>query len=365
MKNATRFIYVVLCVLSLSMVGVPAASADNGPHVKEQGLTPDSCAACHRAHTAQAPYLLKQSEESLCYSCHGSSGSGSDLDVADGIGYAGADTGGAGREGGQFALRGGGFKNAAINTGVVEKTLGPEGAHGKPLYRAVIPVLEKEGHIELAATTSSHSTNSSKQIAWGNGPISATVSYGKEVELRCGSCHDQHGNGMYRILRPIPEESGASESEKVEIPDEPVKEYGTTNYWDSWEVNNKEFRYKINQWCSLCHTRLLATGSSATESSGDAVYTYRHASNWTRAQYEKIEKESEEHASEHWEKTEPSCIQCHVAHGTDATMGENSSKVSLPNGEQPTLDENGGTGGGDSYLLRLNNRGVCQTCHNV
>ncbi len=41
-------------------------------------------------------------------------------------------------------------------------------------------------------------------VAWGNGPNSATAYAGPEVELECGTCHNPHGNGQYRILNPIP-----------------------------------------------------------------------------------------------------------------------------------------------------------------
>src|SRR5665647_918225 len=41
------------------------------------------CASCHRAHTAKAEMLLKDSQPALCYSCHG--GAGTFLDVVDGV----------------------------------------------------------------------------------------------------------------------------------------------------------------------------------------------------------------------------------------------------------------------------------------
>lgn len=57
------------------------------------------------------------------------------------------------------------------------------------------------------------------------------------------------------------------------------------------------------------------------------------------------------------------CLTCHRAHGTDATM-EGYANVSSNVNPQP----NSGTGGvpptGDSVLLRANNRGVCERCHN-
>ena len=207
-------ILMVGCMMWL-LVGAASALADAGPHKMGAGLTPDTCAACHRAHTGQAPYLLKEKQEQLCFTCHGSSASGSALDAKDGVGY--SEEGHGGTAG---ALRGGGFKYALINTGEagVEKVTGPEGSHGIPTVEATIKTLPVS---ELQPATSSHSVNESSQTAWGNGAISSTASYGASINLTCGSCHDPHGNGHYRILRPIPVESGAAKP-GVEIPDEPT-----------------------------------------------------------------------------------------------------------------------------------------------
>jgi len=331
------------CMLSL-LVGAVPALADNGPHKQGQGLTPDTCAACHRAHTGQAPYLLKEKQEQLCFSCHGSSATGSNLDVQDGAGYSGA-----GRAGGVAgALRGGGFQYALIDTAKPEPTYEANGR----LQKATIPVLATGN-----ATTSAHSIDESSQMAWGNGAIGAptTATYGKTVNLTCGFCHDPHGNGNYRILRPIPSESGATTGVEIKEPTGTAHEYRTTNYWASWENNNPEFEYKISAWCATCHTRLYegAGSGSYKTNSGDAVFTYRHRSEISQTEYESLK-----HAAG-GTKAKPNCIQCHVAHGTDAAMGEHSAGVTLPN-DTPT---SGGAVNGDSFLLRLDNRGVCQTCH--
>ena len=36
-------------------------------------------------------------------------------------------------------------------------------------------------------------------------PTALTAYAGPAVELECGTCHNPHGNGQYRILNPIPE----------------------------------------------------------------------------------------------------------------------------------------------------------------
>ncbi len=133
-------IFVAACAVSL-FAGAAPASADNGPHVKGAGLVADTCAACHRAHTAQAPYLLKEPQTTLCYTCHGASGTGANTDVEDGVGYSGAD-----RTGTPGALRGGGFSYALIDSG------NPSG-NG---YVGNIPVRSSG-----AAVTSTHSIDSS------------------------------------------------------------------------------------------------------------------------------------------------------------------------------------------------------------
>ncbi len=316
MRAAT--VFAAACAAALLVCAV--ASADNGPHVEIGPLgnaTPDTCAMCHRAHTAQAPYLLKQSQEQLCYSCHGSSGTGSNLDVADGVGYSGA-----GHTGAKGALRGGGFKYALIDSG------NPSG-NG---YVGEIPVLGSG-----APATSAHSIDESSQMAWGNGPISATKNYGKAINLTCGSCHDPHGNGMYRILRPIPVESGAA-SPGVEIkePEKMEHVYTTTNYWEVEDQRAPGFIANISAWCATCHTRLLAGAKSAVTGSEDAVYAFRHRTNETS-------------------ESAPTCIKCHVAHGSNAHMGPYSSAVANPDGS---------TAGSAGFLLRIDNRGVCQMCHN-
>ena len=82
--------------LWLFLAAVPVF-ADGGPHVSAINngtgnggatLAADSCAGCHRAHTAQGEFLLKDSGGiATCTSCHGASGLGATTDVENGIQY--------------------------------------------------------------------------------------------------------------------------------------------------------------------------------------------------------------------------------------------------------------------------------------
>jgi predicted CXXCH cytochrome family protein len=317
MRPARLTLLGMACVVSV-LTGAAVAWADNGPHTAGTGIVTDSCASCHRMHTAQAPRLLKEPQTALCYTCHGSSATGANTDVQDGIGYAGE-----GRKGGKAgALRGGGFEYALIDSGAAS---GQQSEPPNP--GGTVPVLSAK-----AAVTSSHSIDLSEQTAWGNGPISGTVDYGKSIPLRCGSCHDPHGNGNYRTLRPIPRDSGAGSG--VAIPDATEKVYTTGNYWQVGDESAAGFIADISSWCATCHTRYLSSTSYAD--SGDAVFSKRHRTDQTS-------------------QGSANCIQCHVAHGSNADAGQTSS------GGVHSLE--GVPAAAGSYLLRIDNRGVCQMCH--
>jgi hypothetical protein len=267
--------------------------------------------------------LLVQAQPALCYSCHGAGSTGASTDVQGGVGYASTA-----RTGTPAALRGGGFMYALIDSA------NPTGQKGtQSNSTGTVPALASG-----AAVTSTHSVDGSDVTAWGNGAVSATTDAGATMQLRCGSCHDPHGNGNYRILRPIPNQSGAAAG--VAIADATSKVYTTTNYWAAWDDNSASASGLIRSasaWCSQCHTRYLATVDDGSTSSGDAIYTYRHR-------------------SDDIAKGTPNCIQCHVAHGSNATMGTYSGALTNP-------DQTPGTAG-DSRLLRIDNRGTCRMCHN-
>jgi predicted CXXCH cytochrome family protein len=308
MKIRTRTLGIIAAgAAAFFLFGAPPAFADNGPHIQGSGtLTTDGCAGCHRAHTAKATGLLKTSEALLCTTCH-SAGLGALTDVMAGMYFPDFSNGSQ-----MLGLRGGGFVTAALDTkGAVKAT------KTIPTLNAGLPV------------TSAHSYDGSAQTAWGSG----TTGVGSQVNLSCTSCHDPHGNGNYRILRPI---ATGGVGPAVNVADAAVKTYSTQNYWAAQDSSSTSFIASIGSWCTQCHSRYLS--SDAETNTGDAIYTYRHMSN---------------------DNTPggPNCIQCHVAHGSNAAMtGTESSHVPLPGGAAAPA--------GDSRLLRLDNRGTCVMCHN-
>ena len=324
-----RLLLPTLVSVMLLVLGAAPAAADNGPHVGTAGQLTDRCAACHRLHSGQAPMVLVQPEPALCYTCHGPGATGASTDVVDGLGY-GNTYPSTTRGSAVGALRGGGFQYALIDSA------NPSGQKATQSNQTgTVPVLPIGSG---APVTSAHSVDGSSVTAWGNGPISATAQAGTTVQLDCGSCHDPHGNGNYRLLLPIPAQSGAATG--IAITDATTKVYTTTNYWRSWDdysAGPTGFIRSISLWCSQCHTRYLATAGDGSTDSGDAIFAYRHR-------------------SDDIAKGTPNCITCHVAHGSNASMGPYSSSLPEPDGTPAPA--------ADSRLLRIDNRGTCQMCHN-
>jgi len=302
---------VLLVFLMTTTAMVVSARADNGPHGGYTATT-DACAGCHRAHTAAAARLLVNQVPGLCVSCHGASGTGADTNVEDGI-YLERD-GNVETEGTvNRGLKGGGFVNALIDT-------------NWDLIAA------------SAAVTSKHAYDGTSGTMWGNGAINSGA--GKlNIALTCTSCHDPHGNAStangptYRLLRAIPIDSGAGSG--VNVTDESSKTYSVSNGDNQYFGENYGSRgAQISNWCAQCHTRHSAPTGSGSTYSGDAIYAYRHTTTGFSI----------------------GCMNCHVAHGTSATMGTYSAAVSWPDGSTPS-------GNKRSSLLRVDNHGVSELCH--
>ena len=191
--------------LWLFVAAVPAL-ADGGPHVSAinngtTNLTADSCAGCHRAHTAQGEYLLKAADEnSLCLSCHGTASTGATTDVMTGVQYALAS--GLRDTGTQIgALRNGGFDQARVDTDSLARITYYRTASDlsqRPTVRAGTAVDVTSAHLALT-----ENGIVPKDVAWGNGAAGSGAGP-TGVELACVSCHNPHGNGQYRILNTLP-----------------------------------------------------------------------------------------------------------------------------------------------------------------
>jgi predicted CXXCH cytochrome family protein len=403
---------------ALLLLGTVPALADGGPHKAglnsgTLGLTADSCAGCHRAHTAQGEYLVRTASiEALCLSCHGLAGAGATTDVERGVQFrvAAAEGGPAQDETSSTAvagaLRGGGFVTARIGAGSDAASVYRPSRISFPRWDGIesrirtwfstkVPVLPTgqaatSAHLKLDGAAGVIPTDT----AWGNGAL-GTTDVGPIVDLGCTSCHNPHGNGKYRILNPIPNPTVASgaftavASPGVSVTDAttpPAGQYRNYtvidatvlgavgsdptvgDYWRlyrPWDgvptydpaspdadphgivpatgvagdqpagTTGATWRGQITAWCASCHTRYPAPRSAVTTPSIDPVYKYRHQTNQTE------------------------CAQCHVAHGSNAVMGEPSSSTFA----YPAEPGDTPLSGPSSRLLKIDNRGTCQACH--
>ena len=305
-----------------------SARADNGPHVQNAGATTDGCAGCHRAHTGKATGLTVDVQPAICYTCHGATASGATTAVENGTQYTTITHGAA-----AGALKGGGFATARIMTS--DSTLPATGTTNTGLTNAAVTI----GVLTTGTNTSSrHTIDGTSGTMWGAG----TTGYGSANSLRCGSCHDPHGNGKFRILRPIPVGSGAATA--VNVAEDTNHAYTTTNYLVANQGLSAGAAANMNSWCSTCHTR-YASGATT----GDTNFNYRH-----QAQDGSV----------------PGCTTCHVAHGTNAVVTSTgpAASVKWPDGTNWSADTStpalAAGASANSRLLRMDNRGMCQKCHN-
>jgi predicted CXXCH cytochrome family protein len=304
-------------VLVLALFTAGSASADGGPHGGYTATT-DGCAGCHRAHTADGPNLLiDDGTYALCVSCHGSTGSGANTNVDDGYYLSSRDDASGDRnEGGantpdNAPLLGGGFVN----------------------YRG-------------ASVTSTHDPAGSETAAWGNG-VARGVLADLAEGLTCASCHDPHGSPNYRIINEVVNGRVVA----VQQVDETAKDYDT----EQWGTGTSSV-------CAACHGAYHQTSPGQGSILDNGSYTHRVDMPYSYGGNVNPETVGLEGytlpLAESGTGNRVVCMTCHIPHGTSAQMtgiadGGPSGTGTLP----------GNTTATDSALLRLDNRAVCQVCH--
>lgn len=387
------------------------ALADGGPHVAGDNsgfstLTADSCAGCHRAHTAQGAFLIRTSSpDELCLTCHGSAGVGASSDVMSGIQYkVAAVPGSAGQDPTNAsvvagALRAGGFVKARIDSTNPTRTSFPhfDGALNQVVadFSSKVPVLAAGAPVTSAHLKLSGATGVTAQgRTWGNfaeAAVSATPYAGPAVELECTACHNPHGNGYYRILDPIPSLTATSTDAFVEttteadVTDAALPGAGLTrnytvkpgllvtdvsgtaptvgDYWrrrEPWDwVPSYDPLYVPSH-----HIVPAPSGGGHVGDRPNSLTTFAgEISTWCATCHTRYlaggdgpTTPSGDAIYEYRHATTGAvpCTQCHVAHGSNALMtGTNS-------GAFPYPDE---ALSGSSRLLKVDDRGTCQQCH--
>jgi predicted CXXCH cytochrome family protein len=348
------------------------------------GPSTTRCAGCHRAHTATGPALLKASTSyALCTSCHGTANG---LDVVDGVEWptdrtthqpllGGMPTGGN---------KGGGFVQSFMNKNLQQPPTNPTNGWQPTPNGGTNPVV-------LQASTSAHKVNGmpgyTSDTAWGFGAIGSGVGL-TGVTLECTSCHDPHGGAggldatgkripTYRILRANPPAEIGATGAPVVVPEDAAASHeflvdshlATDNTKGSYYgqeylltgLNETQSMQVLSAWCATCHTRIH---TSSSDNSGDAIYQYRHVTNGGSVE-NNLGQTVPGTVTPAGPSSAPGCLTCHTAHGSSvAATGQAGSVLKpgavavAPGQTQPATDFL------DSSLLRLDNRGVCEVCHN-
>ncbi len=309
------FVFALAVILTLALAG--SASANGGPHGGYTATT-DACAGCHRAHTAAGPNLLIQtSTYALCMSCHGTAGTGADTNVEDGffLSTRSASTTGTANTTDNAPLLAGGFVN----------------------YKG-------------AAVTSSHdATGASGRAAWGNGATNRGVAVNiSDVQFNCASCHDPHGSANYRIIKATV--NGAAVA-VAQVDEGAGKDYDTEG-WGSGQSN----------LCAACHGAYHKTAAGQGSTLDGTTYTHRVDMSY--AYGGNLNPETVGMGgfflplSLTGSSNQVVCQTCHLPHGSSATMAGFANGGPTGAGTLP-----GNTTATDSALLRLDNRAVCEVCH--
>lgn len=412
--------YTLLIVLTVAFVvaltpGVAMANfAIHGGYTMET----DACAGCHRAHTAASSItwsvgsasgsaLLNSTASEIyefCYTCHDAVSLGADTNVETGI-YEGTDYGT------QFeTLNGGGFDSTiftaqhmytgsswfAYGGGVTTDLVGNVGdntapslemscsschdVHGSSNYRILKDLVAGRNVGGYDPTEPGYTEQDPFPTPW---VVSVESGYPTMGWLL-------HEPGASQVSTYTPDYTGTAET-----PQQAVYAKAPSN----------DPERGMAGWCSACHVNYMQfTGAAYSSSDPTNVFAwwpgagpdtslvasstlgYDSLDGWGAAVRHRHPVNSElaafagarsliittnplplAHESTDTATQDDSdwidCLTCHVAHGSSAVM---TGYADVADSTDPQPDS--GTGGipptGDNALLRLNNRGVCENCHN-
>ncbi|NOY98292.1 MAG: cytochrome c3 family protein [Chloroflexi bacterium] len=321
-----KLLWVTVIAMAL-LVTASLALANGGPHGGYTATT-DACAGCHRAHTASGPNLLVEtSTYALCMTCHGSTAAGAQTNVEDGV----------------YAQ----YNDAGTYTN--KTTTGTDGTVGAALNGGGFAYAYDPVDTTFEAVIAKHDSQGTTAAAWGNG-VARGVTAALADNLTCGSCHDPHGTDGYRLLR-----------------------WGPTLAADDYDSAGKDYtaeawgNTKMSAFCANCHGAYHVTrADSGTDNSDDSggntdyggdITSYAHRVDMSYVYNGNNNPETTGTYNLPLADSGTSdavvCSTCHLSHGSAAAMS----------GEADNGGLAGGTSTTDNALLRLDNRGVCEACH--
>jgi len=401
------------------------AFANMGPHGSYVAET-DLCAQCHRAHTAPSSLtwtdnqggeknalLLTDSAETylFCLACHDNASQGADTNVM----------------GGTYQGTANGTLNADMISGAfgsVNASLDPAKLYDQHDV-AVSSTHLMNGQSWGAYGGGLFGQSAGAVVNGGDDP--ALYGTGNKIVMSCTTCHDPHGSSNYRILKDIvngvtvggydgaaagndpfgnpysaqnPKPNPYVISNETGFPQGGFQlhitypsydpDYTVAKYATAGDVNKG-----MTGWCVGCHTTYnvatrvasptdpspgsYVSDSSSVYNAGDTfglVSRHRHPMNVPLSNYAGAQPvvtgstlglPVEHPASEQGGATVYNgsdwlgCLTCHNAHGATTTM---SGWADLGAATTEEVVGSRGVMPVDSNLLKMNNRGVCEACHN-
>lgn len=406
----TRKLAFALAVAALVALAIPTvATANFSIH---GGYTSDTaaCAGCHRAHTSyssvtwtdntsaeQSALLVGATSQvwEFCYVCHGADAPGAETDVERGV-YNGTDYGTDGE-----MLNGGGFGRPGFEDGTwtsTHMTTGSWGAFGGATT-GMEPTRYDLGTgpaitMDCGSCHDPHGSPNYRilksTVAGAAGGVDVG-GYGPG-----GTAEDPEPNGFVSSVETGFPEGGfrlRTSYEGIYIPNYTTAMYAKGYNQPAMDVNDGTAGLNtakgMTGWCAGCHTQYRVESSqyAAGEWVGapsNFLVRHRHPMNVELDNYEGPDRAAFLAKVPSLEPTLPvahsfdergnpstdvndwvECLTCHRAHGTKATMTGFASEAGMASVVDETgFSTNPYVGNEISALLRVNNRGVCEGCHN-
>ena len=313
------FFTVVFSAIFVLLYSIPVLAQPNSDWIHgNYSANTDTCGTCHSTHNASSRYLTTFTTNGPtsdiyqnCTFCHSALGS-SKYDEVDGMFKGnGVDSNGNAVEPKSGCTAGGGFEKmpAAIKD---YTSSGPEYSY--------TPV------------TSNHLVNQPSGTLV-NIP-GGTLLGSNQMELTCTSCHNVHGKTDNSLLLKV----------RLDIWDDVENDYKSVDIPKVVKDSSSAFNNAITDFCLACHTDY---------STGPGQYRHPVAKDGSNPQVLASSASGfnpDLLALPVSSSGEVTCLTCHNAHGTTAQVSNSAYNPSPP--VRP------------STLLRMDERGVCENCHN-